>query len=175
MTTKKIDPRERERAVELARPHFVATWNDQHDALSSNERGELRRSLQRVQSTGSSEDELRARRLLAMLDSYEDAEHYQTLVDEALKASNYEGAESALTAVRTNINDELDGMKPENLDDILGDNPGATPDAIVELCKEFYAKKLDELRKLVADEFRDLESAARDTKAAFEKIDPAFS
>lgn len=166
----KIDPKERQRAVEQARPGIVTTWDNQHDALSKNERTMLRHALQRVQATATGDEELRARRLLTMLDGYEDAEHFRTLVGELITASEVEGLAGRIDAMSTSVNVELDSLVPANLDDVLAENPDTTSEEIVELCKAFYERRLAEVKKTLAQEFSELKTLTEGAWNALEKL-----
>lgn len=168
----KIDPKERQRAVEQARPEYIADMSDRVQEFSRSELGDIRNSLRLVQMSGSSVEELRARRLLAMVDAYEAAEHYQVAVQEALNEADTEQLVDRLDAMKSSVTVEFDALAPANLDDILAENPNASAEAIVELCKAFYEKKLTELRRVTEQEFDEYAGLVKGAHDALEKIDP---
>lgn len=142
---KKISQREIGAIQDAAKKLELLDYRENLRALSPPEVSDLRANLRQVQSTGDSQQGLRALRLIALLDWYEDAVAEGQRFEQAIEAAG-ELSDEALE-LGDGFAEELDRERDDAIAEIFADNPESTHEQLADLVGAFVTKAFEEAEK----------------------------
>lgn len=162
---RRISAREQGVIQEAAEKRKQSEWREHMAMLSPTEISDLRLSLSRVQATGDSTSSVRAMRMIAVLDWFEDSIAQRQRLEKAV-----DGAGDLSDALQE-FTDETDNVLKKdhagNLADIFQDH---APENAQKHVNEYVAKELTVAREKVAEQVKALSKAVADHAEALKAL-----